>query len=81
MVYSTAEFPMGFIERPSCTKVSEAPCRCRPSVFPEQLRSLPEFVQPAVEPLAYGALTQAQGPQTPRDMCEIMSALFFERSH
>jgi len=35
VVYSTAEFPMGFIE------------------------SLPEFVQPAVEPLAYGALTQA----------------------
>lgn len=35
VVYSTAEFPMGFIE------------------------GLPDFVQPAVEPVVYGAMTQA----------------------
>ncbi|CAL1140526.1 unnamed protein product [Cladocopium goreaui] len=35
VVYSTAEFPMGFIE------------------------GLPDFVQPAVEPMVYGAMTQA----------------------
>ncbi|CAK9073743.1 unnamed protein product [Durusdinium trenchii] len=35
VVYSTAEFPMGFIE------------------------GLPDFVKPAVEPMVYGAMTQA----------------------
>ena len=38
---------------------NRASCRIKPPVGHGMPRGLPDFVQPAVEPMVYGAMTQA----------------------